>query len=98
MEHYTTGRKEPVVEITLEYTELSPRELSCRISDAKGIFISESSVYRILKARGLITSPSHILLEATNEYSHKTCFVHEMWQTDLLTLKYWDVVLPEYHS
>jgi transposase InsO family protein/transposase-like protein len=79
--------KNLVVEIALEYTELSPRELSCRISDAKGIFISESSVYRILKSRGLITSPSHILLSAANEYSHKTCFVHEMWQTDFTYFK-----------
>ena len=76
------AEKNLVVEIALEYTELSPRELSCKLSDTKGIFISESSVYRILKARGLITSPSHILLAAGNEFSQKTCFVHEMWQTD----------------
>jgi len=81
------GEKNLVVEIALEYTELSPRELSCKLSDAKGIFISESSVYRILKARGLITSPSHILLTAGNEFSQKTCFVHEMWQTDFTCFK-----------
>jgi len=79
--------KNLVVEIALEYTELSPRELSCKLSDTKGIFISESSVYRILKARGLITTPSHILLAAGNEFSEKTCFVHEMWQTDFTYFK-----------
>ena len=79
--------KNLVVEIALEYTELSPRELSCKLSDVKGIFISESSVYRILKAKGLITSPSHILLAAGNEFSQKTCFVHEMWQTDFTYFK-----------
>jgi putative transposase len=79
--------KNLVVEIALEYTELSPRELSCKLSDVKGIFISESSVYRILKAKGLITSPSHILLAAGNEFSNKTCFVHEMWQTDFTYFK-----------
>jgi transposase-like protein len=79
--------KNLVVEISLEYTELSPRELSCKLSDTKGIFISESSVYRILKARGLITTPSHILLAAGNEFSQKTCFVHEMWQTDFTYFK-----------
>jgi transposase len=76
-----------VVEIALEYTELSPRELSCKLSDEKGIFISESSVYRILKARNLITTPSHILLSAGNEFNQKTCFVHEMWQTDFTYFK-----------
>jgi putative transposase len=79
--------KNLVVEIALEYTELSPRELSCKLSDEKGIFISESSVYRILKARNLITTPSHILLSAGNEFNQKTCFVHEMWQTDFTYFK-----------
>jgi len=79
--------KNLVVEIALENTELSPRELSCKLSDAKGVFISESSVYRILKARGLITSPSHILMAAGNEFSEKTCFVNEMWQTDFTYFK-----------
>lgn len=79
--------KNMVVSKALEYTELSPRELSCKISDERGIFISESSVYRILKARGLITSPAHILLAAGNEFSKKTMFVHEMWQTDFTYFK-----------
>ena len=92
--------KNLVVEIALEYTELSPRELSCRISDAKGIFISESSVYRILKSRGLITSPSHILLSAANEYSHKTCFVPRNVADRFYLLQNtgMGLVLPEYHS
>lgn len=79
--------KNLVVEIALEYPDLSPRELSCRLTDEKGTFISESSVYRILKSKGLITSPAHILLSAGNEFSEKTCFVHEMWQTDFTYFK-----------
>jgi transposase-like protein len=97
------AEKNLVVEIALEYSELSPRELSCKLSDVKGVFISESSVYRILKAKGLITSPSHILLAAGNEFSHKTCFVHEMWQTDFTYFKilgwgwyYLSTVLDDY--
>ena len=81
------SEKNLVMEIALEYSELSPRELSCKLSDVKGVFISESSVYRILKARGLITSPSHILLAAGNEFSQKTCFANEMWQTDFTYFK-----------
>jgi putative transposase len=44
-------------------------------------------VYRILKAQGLITTPAHILLGASNEFKDKTCFVHQMWQTDFTYFK-----------
>ena len=56
--------KEQVVCEALEQTELSPRELACRIIDTKEYFISESSVYRILKSHDLITSPAYILMQA----------------------------------
>ena len=79
--------KNLVVSVALEFTDLSPRELSCKLSDERKVFISESSVYRILKANGLITSPAHILLAAGNEFEKKTRFVHEMWQTDFTYFK-----------
>lgn len=75
-------QKDMVVEIALEHTGLSSRELAHHITDNQGIFISESSVYRILKSRGLITAPSHILIKAADEFSDRTDFVHQMWQTD----------------
>ena len=53
-------QKNLVVEFALEYPELSSRELAHKLTDEQQIFISESSVYRILKARGLITTPAHI--------------------------------------
>lgn len=80
-------QKNLVVEVALEYPELSPRELSCRLCDAQQLFISESSVYRILKANGLITTPTHILMAAGNTFKQPTCFVHEMWQTDFTYFK-----------
>ncbi|MFI5154266.1 MAG: IS3 family transposase [Chitinophagales bacterium] len=76
------AQKNLVVELALEYPELSPRELSCRLCDAQQLFISESSVYRILKAKGLITTPDYILMAASNEFCEQTVFVHQMWQTD----------------
>ena len=81
------AQKDLVVEIALEYTALSPRELSVKITDEQRIFISESSVYRILKAKGLISTPAHILLSASDEFRNKTHFVHEMWQTDFTYFK-----------
>jgi transposase len=80
-------QKDLVVELALEYPELSSRELAYKLTDEQQIFISESSVYRILKEKGLITSPAHIFLSAGEEYSQKTQFVHQMWQTDFTYFK-----------
>ena len=74
--------KEFVVEVALDKVDLSARELAHHITDEHQIFISESSVYRILKNKGLISAPSHILISASDEFKDKTSFVHEMWQTD----------------
>ena len=50
-----------VLDLALERTDLSPRELACRYTDEARYFVSESSVYRILKAADLITSPAYVL-------------------------------------
>ena len=71
-----------MLEMALERTDLSPRELACRYTDEKRYFVSESSVYRILKAADLITSPAYILMSASDAFQHPTTRVHEMWQTD----------------
>jgi putative transposase len=76
-----------VVEQALEHPELSPRELACHITDRHGWFISESSVYRILKKRGLITSPAWIVMSAADEFKDNTSFVHQQWQTDFTYFK-----------
>ncbi|WP_349679430.1 MULTISPECIES: helix-turn-helix domain-containing protein [unclassified Empedobacter] len=76
-------QKDFIVELALDYPELSARELAFKMTDELGVFISESSVYRILKQRDLISAPNHILISAANEFKDKTNFVHEMWQTDI---------------
>jgi transposase len=50
--------KERVVELALERADLSWREWAWHIIDQQGWFISESSVYWILKSTGLITTPA----------------------------------------
>jgi len=80
-------QKQLVVEVALDNPVLSPRELAVKITDEQKIFISESSVYRFLKVRGLITTPAHILLSASNEFYRKTSFVHQLWQTDFTYFK-----------
>jgi len=71
-----------VLDLALECTDLSPRELACRYTDENRYFVSESSVYRILKAADLITSPAYILMSASDAFKDPTTRVHEMWQTD----------------
>lgn len=79
--------KEKVVEVALDSPELSPRELAWKITDSEGTFISESSVYRILKSYDLVTSPSYIVMVSADEFQNKTKRVHELWQTDFTYLK-----------
>ena len=95
--------RQKVVEIALDIPELSPRELAYHITDNRGFFISESSVYRILKQRGLITSPAHLLMRADDEFKDKTTKVNQMWQTDFTYFKiigwgwyYLSTVLDDY--
>ena len=42
--------KNLIIELALDYPQLSSRELAYKLTDEQQIFISESSVYRILKA------------------------------------------------
>lgn len=71
-----------IVTQALEHETFSSRELAFHIIDEHKWFVSESSVYRILKEHGLITAPAHIVLSAANEFINKTSRVNEMWQTD----------------
>ena len=47
--------RERVLALALEVPELSPRELAVRFTDQEKYFVSEASVYRLLKAHDLIT-------------------------------------------
>ena len=65
----------------------SPRELAAFITDRKGYFISESSVYRILRSYDLITNPHYIVIKASDRFKHPTKRINEMWQTDFTYFK-----------
>ena len=71
-----------VVDLALEETELSPRELAVRFTDTQGYFVSEASVYRLLKAHDLITSPAFVVIKAADEFRDKTTAPNQLWQTD----------------
>lgn len=76
-----------IVKLALETPELSPRELAYRFIENQEYYISESSVYRILKSRGLITSPAYIVMKAADEFKDKTTRPNQMWQTDFTYFK-----------
>ncbi|GLK82759.1 hypothetical protein GCM10017653_08280 [Ancylobacter defluvii] len=76
-----------IVELALRETDLSPRELAVRFTDEKRYFVSEASVYRLLKAHDLITSPAYIVIKAASEFKDKTTAPNQLWQTDFTYLK-----------
>src|SRR5918997_1911894 len=79
--------REKVLQLALDEPELSPRELAVRFTDQQGSFISEASVYRLLKAQDLIPSPAYIVMKAADEFHDKTTAPNQLWQTDFTYLK-----------
>lgn len=79
--------RQHVIQVALEKTEQSPRQLAWHITDNEGYFISESSVYRILKGFDLVTSPAFELVTAKDKFDNPTKRVNEMWQTDFTQFK-----------
>ena len=95
--------KEKVVETALEHLDKSPRQLAWYLTDSQGYYLSESSVYRILKANDLITSPNCTVISTKDKYDQPTTRVNQMWQTDFTYLKvihwgwyYLSTVLDDY--
>ena len=79
--------REKIKDLALKESELSPRELAVRFTDMEKYFVSESSVYRVLRSYDLITSPAYVVLSAADEFKDKTTRPNELWQTDFTYLK-----------
>lgn len=79
--------REGIKDLALKESELSPRELAVQFTDTEKYFVSEASVYRILKSYDLITSPAYVVLSAADEFKDKTTRPNELWQTDFTYLK-----------
>jgi putative transposase len=79
--------RDRIVQLALEVPELSPRELAVRFTDTQRYFVSETSVYRLLKAHDLITSPAFVVMKAADAFRDKTTAPNQLWQTDFTYLK-----------
>jgi transposase InsO family protein len=79
--------RERIRKLALEEPALSPRELAVRFTDTESCFVSEATVYRLLKALDLIGSPAFIVMKAAEEFSDKTTAPNQLWQTDFTYLK-----------
>jgi hypothetical protein len=96
-------KRHALVEMALDRSELSPRELAVRFTDERRYFISEATAYRILKAHDLVTSPAWIVMKAADRFDQPTTAINQLWQTDFTDLKvtgwgwyYLSTVLDDY--
>ena len=50
------------------------------MDDEEGYFVSEASVYRLLKAHDLITSPAFVVIKAADTFQGPTTAPNQLWQ------------------
>ncbi len=79
--------RQRVVQVAREYPKKSCREVACYITDKMDYFISESSVYRILKSYDLVTSPVYTVVSAKDKFDNPTTRINQLWQTDFSYLR-----------
>lgn len=95
--------RKQITKMALKYPEESPRQITYRFIEKKGYFVSDSSVYRILKSYDLIQHPAFEVMTAKDKFENPTRRVNEMWQTDFTQFKvidwgwyYLSTVLDDY--
>ena len=89
--------RDKVIERALEEPELSPREVAVAFTDTEKTFVSEASVYRILKAEGLVTAPAFIVMKAADRFANPTTAINQRRVEDALPTRSDRLHLPEGH-
>ena len=62
--------------------ELTIRQLALRITDSDRVYVSESTMHRILKREGLVKPGKRLGFNIGKEYHRKTRGTHELWVID----------------
>src|SRR5271156_4980685 len=70
-----------IVTLALDETELSPRELAVRFTDAERYFVSEPLFYPLPRPHALTPSPAFIVRRPADEFKDKTTAPNQLWQT-----------------
>jgi transposase InsO family protein len=87
MEQDQARRRKPLLTEARASPELSCRQLALSLTDSGGSYVSESTVYRILKREGLIKPAEITGFKAAKEYHRKTTRPNELWATDCCHLR-----------
>jgi transposase-like protein len=74
--------RERIVALALDEPDRSPREVAVAFTDRERSFVSEASVHRLLKARGLVTSPAFIVMKAADKFSNPTTAINQRRRED----------------
>lgn len=74
--------RQVILEVAEAHPEWYSRQIALHITDQGNFSVSESTVYRVLKAAGKIARRRAEEQPAAKEYSYKPKTVHEQWQTD----------------
>jgi transposase InsO family protein len=86
----TPGEEAKILATALASPELSCRQLAWQFVDDESWYVSESTVFRILKREGLIKPAEVIGFKAGKEYHRKTKGPNELWATDCSHIKVFD--------
>jgi len=84
------GEEAKILATARESPELSCRQLAWQLVDNERWYVSESTVFRILKREGLIKPAEVIGFKAGKEYHRKTKRPNELWATDCSHIKVFD--------
>lgn len=77
----TSEEEATVLAVAREMPEWRSLQLAAWLTDQKGLAVSESTVYRLLRREGLVKAAEGQLL-AGKEYHRKTTGPHQLWATD----------------
>jgi len=84
------GEEEKILATARASPELSCRQLAWQLVDSERWYVSEGTVFRILKREGLIKPAEVIGFKAGKEYHRKTKRPNELWATDCSHIKVFD--------